>query len=134
MTRGDAKIGRDVEWSCIRKFTKAHFDDMLLTQYINIQPTIQIIESVLPESLHIYIHNVHCIRLNRKCFIACLHALSTQGETIDNKGINAANDVPSRVIVSLPMGKIPKTSPALISGGRTDLEVNITLVRPERIH
>lgn len=63
-----------------------------------------------------------------------MHALSTQGETIDNKGINAANDVPSRVIVSLPRGKSPKTSPALTSGGRTDLEVNITLVRPERIH
>jgi hypothetical protein len=34
------------------------------------------------------------------------------------------------------MGKSPKTSPALISGGRAKGEAgfNITLVKPERIH
>lgn len=48
--------------------------------------------------------------------------------------IYVATDIPSRGNVYPPSGKSPKTSPALISGGRPEIGAKITLVKPERIH
>ena len=72
-----------------------------------------------------FVLNLHHITLARKLL-----------KENNYKEINVATAIPSRGCVNLPMGKSPKTSPALISGGRAEGEAgfNITLVKPERIH